>query len=96
MANQAVLIAVSLFATISKTDAFLNIPFQMLKSILENKNSIALKEEDIFKAAIKWMNVDPERHQFFKEIMGQMSLKDMSSSVSTSILKIVLTINNCF
>lgn len=88
LAIHSVSIAVNLFATITKTDAFLNIPFKMLKSVLEKRESIALQDEDILRAAIAWMNHEPERHHFIKEILNQFSLKDMSLSVSASLSKI--------
>lgn len=81
--------AVKIFNIVAKSDAFLYISFEMLKSILDQKKTITLNEEDIMKAAMTWIKQNESaRNQFIPEILNRLSLKDMSLPVSAVSSKI--------
>lgn len=82
LAEKSISIAIDLFADVTKTDAFLNLSFEMLENILKGKKRIALNEEAIFKAIMKWIQHDEtQRSKFIPSIMERMSLKAMSLPV---------------
>lgn len=82
LAKQAVSIAADLFSIISDTDIFLEIPFVALEAILKKNNQIDCQEEDIFRAALKWIKYDETtRKRFIPSILKTFRLTQMNVKV---------------
>lgn len=87
LVDKSVSIIVDTFESTASNDDFLKISYELLKLILEKTDQIPLKQEDIFKAAMRWVNHDQgNREQFIREILRHIKLEEMSVSVSIRVI----------
>lgn len=82
LAEQSITIAADLFSTVSQTEAFLEIPFVALESILKRNDQIDCLEEEIFLAVLKWINHEEiTRKRFIPAILRLFDFTKMNTEV---------------
>lgn len=82
LVDLAIEIAADIFNVITKTNTFLELPYNALQLILERNKFIESKEESIFSIAMEWIKHDePNRKKYIANILNLVCLKDMNLEV---------------
>lgn len=95
LAKHSISVVIDFFPMIIKTNDFLNITFEMLKLMLEQKEHVALTEDEIFHATMKWIkNDEATRNKHTLDILDKLSLNDMSVAVSVFFFENMILSNS--